>query len=169
MSDKNGQNIGSRNSYLNPAGNSQIKKENIGKELEFTLNDSFHSVFLYIFKKKFGGNQLLADFEIPMICFDPDDVWHEQVLALKDETYTDKQGHQFLVYDIQQPVPCYHCNRIMYSDANLPELEFFKCDGCGILCHEKCHASILSTCSKVTTLKIAYSYVKETLLVRFLN
>ena len=150
---------------INVVSNVELKKENMGKEYEFQLTDSFYSVFIFLYKKKLGLTQLLADLELPDIVFDPDEIWHEQTLALKDQTYTDKKGHQFIVFPITNPFPCYHCNTVMCGHSSMPELEFFKCDGCGILCHGNCHKYIVSTCSKVQRLKIAYSYVKEPIYV----
>jgi hypothetical protein len=152
---------------INVVSSVEVKKHNLGQVYEFQLTNSFHSVFIYIYKKKLGLTYLLADLELPAIVFDPDETWHEQTLALKDETYTDKQCHQFKLCPILSPLPCYNCNTIMYSDSSMPELEFFKCDGCGILCHGRCHSSILSTCSKILRLQIGFSYLNEPILVSF--
>ena len=156
------------NNYVNVVSTAQVPKEKLSDEFEFYCSDNVNSVIIYSYKKKLVTDQVLADIEIPIICFDPDENWHEVVFSLKDRTYSDQGGfqcHQFVAARIEPPTPCYHCGAVMLSDDSLPELEFYRCEECNVECHEKCHSAIISSCSKVTSVTISYFYVKENILV----
>ena len=126
-------------------------------------------MIVQIIKKGTNSDTILGQMELPSIMFEPDESLHEDWYFFRNSTIPTTGGHVLKPY---RPLLVRICAKCQYPcwNSNPKDNEVYKCEKCYMFCHDYCmHANDFPRCDRSPQLRIRYLYVREHILVSYLN